>query len=212
MSFPKTCMQLIPGNRQQHRLSLVHVVPCRQQDAPSGHRGPHWPSSQQTLPCAQQVPLQQASGEQQVPPQQTLPAAQQVFSLQQTPDGQQVPLQQTLPCAQDMPQPPQLFGSLLVSTHWPLQRLNGGAHTHRPFWHASLAAHQCPQVPQLLRSLLVSTHIVPHSFSGAVQMGVHPLHGTAVGSQVPWAEAIQHHFVQPVVESLSWKHGPQVPH
>jgi hypothetical protein len=68
------------------------------------------------------------------------------------------------PLGQMLPQAPQLFGSVWVSTHWLLQQVAGGAHKtplqlHAPWMHCSPLGQTLPQAPQLFASVSVSTHV-----------------------------------------------------
>ena len=60
-----------------------------------------------------------------------------------------------------MPQPPQLFASVLMSTHFPPQSARWSGHVHVPLTHAfdCFAMQDRPQPPQLLESELVSTQV-----------------------------------------------------
>src|SRR5215208_417400 len=57
-----------------------------------------------------------------------------------------------------MPQPPQLAGSVLVSTHVPPQSVCPDGHAHDPPWQVVPPEQILPQEPQLLLSELRSTH------------------------------------------------------
>ena len=65
---------------------------------------------------------------------------------------------------QTVPQPPQLLGSVLVSTQLSVQRMNGAVHwkSHFPPLQTDLpfvgAEHTTPHFPQLEVALEVSTH------------------------------------------------------
>jgi hypothetical protein len=66
--------------------------------------------------------------------------------------------------AQPTAQPPQSSGSLLVSTHCPLQFVFGEhAEVQAPAEQASPAAHFMPQPPQLLGSLPSCTQLCPQA-------------------------------------------------
>lgn len=56
---------------------------------------------------------------------------------------------QTLPLAQRVPQAPQLFTSVAVSTHDPLHTENLAGHTHAPASQKNGDAHRFPHAPQL---------------------------------------------------------------
>lgn len=87
------------------------------------------------------------------------------------------PLQMS-PMAHGMPQPPQLFGSVLVSTHLSVQQVSEIGHGmvhpvagwHLLATHVSVAAQAMPQPPQLVGSLVVSVQ-------PALQHASEPLHG-----------------------------------
>jgi hypothetical protein len=60
---------------------------------------------------------------------------------------------------------PQLFGSVLVSTHVRPHDRSGLAHPHAPLRHVVPPAHVVPQVPQFALSAFRSTHAAPHAVS-----------------------------------------------
>jgi hypothetical protein len=66
-----------------------------------------------------------------------------------------------------VPQPPQLAGSLVVSTHALLQvvRVPVQPEAHCPRSHTWLAPQAVPQAPQLCGSLRVSTQLPLHETS-----------------------------------------------
>ena len=69
--------------------------------------------------------------------------------------GTQAPPEQIVLPPQTIPQAPQLFGSLPVSTQLPLQAfcVPGQLMTHDPEEHTSPLAQACPQVPQFAGSV-----------------------------------------------------------
>ena len=88
--------------------------------------------------------------------------------------GQGVPHMPALhaePSGQVTPQPPQLRGSLWVSTQPAPQSTVGGSHrrVHIPSSQTLPSGHRTPQPPQLRTSLEVSTHSPPQSTVGGMQ-------------------------------------------
>jgi len=74
------------------------------------------------------------------------------------PAGQQLEFTQERPAGQMIPQPPQLFGSLMVSTQKPLLHGPWPAGQQLPFWQGywapvGLFGHTSPQKPQLFWSV-----------------------------------------------------------
>src|SRR5262249_20716048 len=59
-------------------------------------------------------------------------------------------------------QPPQCWGSLLVSTHLPPQSVAEAEQSQSPLTHDRPLLHCLPHVPQLLSSMCVSMHVPPH--------------------------------------------------
>jgi hypothetical protein len=59
--------------------------------------------------------------------------------------------------AQNVPQPPQLLGSLEVSTHWPAHTVPLQVVTQVPAWQVAPAGHALLQAPQLKESVPSST-------------------------------------------------------
>jgi hypothetical protein len=103
------------------------------------------------------------------------------------------PSSQVVPCAQTFPQVPQLFESVLVSTHWPAHAVVPGAgHTHFPPSQVSVDEHNTPQLPQLLRSAFVSTQVAPQAASPTAQVDT------------------QADFEQVCPEVQAWPHVPQL--
>ena len=78
---------------------------------------------------------------------------------------------QAPPGPHELPQKPQLFGSVCVSMHCEPQQLLGALHgphpiaTQPPPTHVAPGPHARPQRPQLFGSLAVFTHIVPQHVS-----------------------------------------------
>lgn len=87
-----------------------------------------------------------------------------------------------------VPQPPQLRGLVVVSTHAPLHCVCPVGH---PVWqtlftHSLPGPHRLPQPPQLRGSLVGSTHVAPH-------IVVPVLHAHALAEQVePVGHAVPH--------------------
>jgi hypothetical protein len=73
---------------------------------------------------------------------------------------------------QTVPQPPQLFASVDVSTHVPPHRSSGVAHWHDPDRHVVPPPQTWPQAPQLELSELRSTHPPLHTLRGDVQLAL----------------------------------------
>ena len=65
------------------------------------------------------------------------------------------PLAQSWPVGQAIPQPPQLFRSVLVLTQTPAHAVCPGGHeiTHTPAVHTWPPAHALPHIPQCARSV-----------------------------------------------------------
>jgi hypothetical protein len=80
-----------------------------------------------------------------------------------TPERQMPDTHTGVLAGQTLPQPPQLFGSLWVSMHAPLQRLLPDGHVQTPDWQVWAPVHAWPQVPQLFASLCRLAH-VPEQF------------------------------------------------
>jgi hypothetical protein len=59
------------------------------------------------------------------------------------------------------PHAPQLFGSVAVSTHAPLQRVRPGRHVQAPVLQYSVSAHACPQAPQFVGLVCRLTQVLP---------------------------------------------------
>jgi hypothetical protein len=97
----------------------------------------------------------------------------------------QVPLTQPTVAGHDLPQPPQLLGSLLSSTQPAVQQVLGAAQAGPPLQpmgatqalatHVSPGGHALPQPPQFLGSLVSLTHPARQHVSAPVQAGP-PLH------------------------------------
>jgi hypothetical protein len=62
------------------------------------------------------------------------------------------------PLSHTVPQVPQLFGSIDVSTHAPSQLTSGAEHVQEPFTHVCPAAQALPHEPQFMTFALTSTH------------------------------------------------------
>jgi hypothetical protein len=77
----------------------------------------------------------------------------------------QFPPEHTAPLPQTLPQLPQSFGSVLVSTHVMLQLVPplGQKARHVPDWHCCVAEHVVVQLPQCALFELTSTHVPPQS-------------------------------------------------
>jgi hypothetical protein len=101
------------------------------------------------------------------------------------------PALHTWPAAQVTPQPPQLRGSLLVTTqllpHCVVPEL--GAHRHAPPTHWLPAPHTLPQAPQLLGSNCVKVQVPLQvtCWGRHVAMQLKPLHTWPVGHTRPQA-------------------------
>jgi hypothetical protein len=68
-----------------------------------------------------------------------------------------------------MPQPPQLFGSLVVSTQ-PEPHETPVVHTHMPPVHVRPVPHAVPHAPQFMESIVGSTQPPLHIMRGEVQL------------------------------------------
>lgn len=75
----------------------------------------------------------------------------------------QLPWEQTSPGGHALPHPPQLFGSLCVSTQLPLHLAPPLAHWHAPPWHVVPALQTVSHPPQLELSDVSSTQKPPQS-------------------------------------------------
>ncbi len=65
-------------------------------------------------------------------------------------------------CEHFVPQPPQLLGSVWVSTHAPLQSVVPLGHAQVPLEQVAPVGHAVPQAPQLCGSLASVTQALPH--------------------------------------------------
>jgi hypothetical protein len=68
----------------------------------------------------------------------------------------------TRPLEHTVPQPPQLEGSVVVSTQAPLQYVLPGAQPHTPCWQLRPPAQMLPHWPQLALSVNELVHWLPH--------------------------------------------------
>jgi hypothetical protein len=68
------------------------------------------------------------------------------------------PATQVLPRPQRLPHVPQLFGSVVVSVHSPLQLVSPPPQTHAPLVHDAPVPQALPHAPQSNGSLVRSTH------------------------------------------------------
>src|SRR5262249_11329983 len=62
---------------------------------------------------------------------------------------------------QTVPQPPQFWSSLAVSTHLPPHSVSEPGHPQEPLWHTPPTAHALPHPLQLATFVSVSTHMPP---------------------------------------------------
>jgi hypothetical protein len=97
----------------------------------------------------------------------------------------QLPWEQTSPAGQAFPHPPQLFGSLCVSTQLPLHLAPPLAHWHEPPWHVVPAPQTVSHPPQLELSDVSSTQKPPQSDWPPLQLHIPPTHGTALPQELP---------------------------
>ena len=74
---------------------------------------------------------------------------------------------QVAPGAHWVPHPPQLFTSLLVGMHMPLQDDEPGAQPHAPLLQDRPGGQTLPQVPQLASSVLSFLHPAPSQYFSA---------------------------------------------
>jgi hypothetical protein len=85
------------------------------------------------------------------------------------------PAMHTAPPVHAMPQPPQLLGSVFVSTQAPVQLVVPAGHiVVQVIEHTCIAVHIVPHAPQFCGSVFVSTQTPPHSVPVA-QAHVPPL-------------------------------------
>jgi hypothetical protein len=76
---------------------------------------------------------------------------------------EQTPALHTVPPVQAIPQPPQLFGSVFVSTQAPVQSVvAAGQVVVQVIEQTCIAVHIVPQPPQFCGSVFVSTQTPPH--------------------------------------------------
>ena len=87
----------------------------------------------------------------------------------------------------DVPQPPQLFGSVCSFTHTPLQTLSPVGHTHVPLRQVPPSGQAVPQAPQLLPSVSLLTQVLAHTVSPAGQTQVPLWQLPPAGHVVPQA-------------------------
>lgn len=112
------------------------------------HALPHPPQLAGSLSTSTQVPLQETDPSQAAGP----PASGGV--------GTHMPLEHVSPAGQRLLQDPQLFGSLVRSTHAPPQLTAGAVHAaaHAPLLQTSLVGHVVPHPPQLFGLDATSVH------------------------------------------------------
>lgn len=94
------------------------------------------------------------------------------------------PLSQTSPVPHLVPHVPQLFGSVAVSVHSPLQSACPAAHWQVPLVQLCPLTHVVPHAPQLVLSDFRSTHAPPHAESPVAHEAAHaPLLHTGVAPE-----------------------------
>ncbi len=108
------------------------------------------------------------------------------------PHGRHVAPTQLSAAEQLMPQPPQLFESLLMSAHVRLevpQTVCPVGHWHPLFTQVAPAGQAAPQAPQLFSSLEMDTHVpaspVTHSMSFPTQRQTPPWHASPAPQTAP---------------------------
>jgi hypothetical protein len=74
-----------------------------------------------------------------------------------------MPIAHPCPTAQTLLQPPQFWGSLVVSTQLDPQAVVPAAHAHMLAAQTCRLAHARPQAPQFAGSFVTSVHAPPHA-------------------------------------------------
>ena len=85
----------------------------------------------------------------------------------------QAPFTQACPAPHAVPQAPQFWKLICVSTHWLPQAVVPVGHAHLPAMQLRPLPHLVPHVPQFCESLEVSTQLWPHRVSDGAQPAVH---------------------------------------
>jgi hypothetical protein len=97
-----------------------------------------------------------------------------------------LPLQYFVSAGQTVPQPPQFFGSKLVSVQVPLQSVSGATHTQLPSVHSREEPQVVPHAPQLPLSVFSSTQEPPQRARAAsVQVHAPVWHVVLPGQTIP---------------------------